>query len=357
MRTILAELGLDHPRELTGRVDLVRQKVSGNPRWDRLELADLLTECRVSSAVAPSGEVRRAIAPRATNLRIVEACREAIEGRSASARVECDLTNADFAVGATLAGQLAAMKHHDFPSPLAGEGGERGNSPPPRLPSLDFARDRLSGGGEAVIPASHAAGNYHIEIVCKGCAGHGFAFAATRGIQLTLAGYANDAVAEVMSEGARVVITAPEKTDTARVPHLIGNAAAYGATGGSLYVAGRAGQRFGVRNSGARLVCEGVGKYAFEYMTGGVGVVLGPCGPCIGSGMTGGELYLYDPSEETRTKVHTDVVGRALDDNACEETLKSILADYCAATRNPRAAALLEHWSDVRGAFVRVVPK
>jgi len=158
-------------------------------------------------------------------------------------------------------------------------------------------------------------------------------------------------VGETMSGEARIVVV---PTDGRAASHLIGNAAAYGATGGRLYVAGRAGQRFGVRNSGATLVCEGVGKYAFEYMTGGVGVVLGHCGPCIGSGMTGGELYLYDPEGESRSLVHADlIIEDGLSVDRCE-SLKAVLGDYLEDTQSLAAAALFARWFDAVSSFIRV---
>ena len=114
-------------------------------------------------------------------------------------------------------------------------------------------------------------------------------------MRMELTGFGNDTVAEAMGGGVVVVRAPPEVPAEARSAlSVCGNAACYGATGGKLFAEGRAGQRVGVRNSGATIVVEGAGKYAFEYMTGGVGVVLGPVGPVVASGMTGGVLYLLD---------------------------------------------------------------
>ncbi len=160
---------------------------------------------------------------------------------------------------------------------------------------------------------------------------------------------------EDTGDGARVVIV-PPKSGYDYTPHLAGNAVAYGATGGTLFIAGSAGQRFGVRNSGATLVCEGVGKYTFEYMTGGVGVVIGDCGPCIGSGMTGGELYIYDPDGTIKPTLHSDVTAASLGSEQ-EKILKDLLVDFVEETKSPRANDLLQDWQKAKSNFLFVEPK
>jgi glutamate synthase domain-containing protein 3 len=173
-------------------------------------------------------------------------------------------------------------------------------------------------------------------------------------MSLRLEGYANDAVGEVMSEGARIVVAPPVGRHTDDMPHLVGNAAAYGATGGRLYVAGKVGQRFGVRNSGAILVAESVGKYAFEYMTGGVGVVLGPVGHSLGSGLTGGEVVVYDPERKLAARLHPDSVLWKDVPATRLDHLRSLLEDYAEATGSPRALDLLARWTEASPRFTWV---
>ncbi|MFH1652854.1 MAG: hypothetical protein ABIE74_02250 [Pseudomonadota bacterium] len=200
-----------------------------------------------------------------------------------------------------------------------------------------------------------AIGEGKIEIVVDGYAGHGFGFGATNGMKLRMKGYVNDAVGEAMSGDASIVVVPPQKSVDGKVRHLVGNAAAYGATGGNLFVAGKAGQRFGVRNSGAILVCEGVGKYAFEYMTGGTGVVLGRCGRCLGSGMTGGELYIYDSNDDAPTYLHPDVCSKAI--KLTEERgrmLRKILEEYFKETKSPLAGQILKNWTEEIARFVYI---
>jgi glutamate synthase domain-containing protein 3 len=137
----------------------------------------------------------------------------------------------------------------------------------------------------------------------------------------------------------------------------VGNAALYGATGGGLYVAGRAGERFAVRNSGAIAVVEGVGHHGCEYMTGGVVAVLGPAGPNFGAGMTGGVAYLHDPDRRIDTFLNAELVAADPLDDEDEARLMAMLVDHCEATGSRRAAALLEAWPRAAAEFTRIVPR
>src|SRR5207237_7934617 len=126
----------------------------------------------------------------------------------------------------------------------------------------------------------------------EGSAGESFGAWLADGVELTLRGEANDYVGKGMAGG--VIAIRPYEHDAAPNPVLAGNTCLYGATGGRLFIAGRAGERFGVRNSGAVAVVEGAGDHFCEYMTGGVAVSLGPVGWNVGAGMTGGVAYLRE---------------------------------------------------------------
>jgi len=302
VREILRGLGLSHPRELVGRVDLLEQRRTDHLRWDQLDLHELIQDMRedptapiCGPAEEPAGEGAYGI-----NARLLEEARAKL-AEGPAARIALELpTGESEAVGATLAGELA-----------------RGGLP-------EGAR---------------------VEVEATGCAGQGFGFAATSGMRLRLEGYGNDAVAEVMSGDAEVVVVPPAGRHRDDVPHLIGNAAAYGATGGTLFVAGKAGQRCGVRNSGAVVVVEGTGDFPFEYMTGGLGLVLGPFGSCVGSGLTGGEVVVYDPDDRLAGRLHPDaVLEGAVGDPARQRGLRGLVEAFAAATGSPRARALLDDW-------------
>jgi glutamate synthase domain-containing protein 3 len=129
-----------------------------------------------------------------------------------------------------------------------------------------------------------------------GAAGQSFGAFGGPCVALELVGQANDYVGKGLSGGTVIVRPEDEVLDRASELAVAGNVCLYGATGGRLHLVGRAGIRFGVRNSGAEAVVEGVGAHGCEYMTGGVVVVLGPAGPNFGAGMTGGRAYLWDPA-------------------------------------------------------------
>ncbi len=312
VRRIVAGLGFEDPSQLVGRVDLLQQVTSGNPRWDRIDLSELLIDFR-SDTGSTGGTIQRPSGKAsALNETLVRAARDASEKEDHRVEIALAVTNSDHAIGATLAGEIATN-----------------------------------------------AGRYEgkrFEIRAEGNAGQGFGFGAVAGMSLRLSGYANDGVGESMGGGARIIVTPPHMRMDAAPSHLVGNAAAYGATGGRLSIAGKAGQRFGVRNSGAILICEGVGKYAFEYMTGGVGIVLGSCGPCIGSGMTGGELFLYRPEGDARFPIHTDMIVEDLSPSDAD-SLREMLGDFFEETKSPQASAILTNWSEAVSSFVRLCPR
>jgi glutamate synthase domain-containing protein 3 len=171
-----------------------------------------------------------------------------------------------------------------------------------------------------------------------GAAGQSFGAFLIPGISLRLFGEANDYVGKGLS-GGNIAITAGEEASL-RGDVLAGNTVLYGATSGELYVAGRAGERFAVRNSGALAVVEGVGQHACEYMTAGVAIILGPAGINLGAGMTGGLAYLLQESVDRR--VHNDQSVRLVPIELTEELwLRRVLRRHERLTGSPRAAQLL----------------
>jgi len=156
-----------------------------------------------------------------------------------------------------------------------------------------------------------------ISLALRGSAGQSFGAFLGAGLELRLAGAANDYVAKGLSGGTVVVTPDPAlarhaghqaEAGAAAPPTLAGNTCLYGATGGRLHVAGRAGMRFAVRNAGADAVVEGVGPHGAEYMTGGTLLILGPVGPNFGAGMTGGKAYVLDPTGAVRSRVDASSV-------------------------------------------------
>jgi glutamate synthase (NADPH/NADH) large chain/glutamate synthase (ferredoxin) len=183
-----------------------------------------------------------------------------------------------------------------------------------------------------------------------GAAGQSFGAFLAAGITLKLKGEANDYVGKGLSGGTIAITAGPAASRRGDV--LAGNTVLYGATSGQLFIAGRAGERFAVRNSGALAIVEGVGQHGCEYMTGGVAVILGPLGLNFGSGMTGGLAYVL--RAEAEDVLHRDFVTLSEIDAQEEIWLRRALREHEYFTASPRAARLLSR----RGALplLRVQP-
>lgn len=170
-----------------------------------------------------------------------------------------------------------------------------------------------------------------------GCAGQSFGAFLAEGVRLTLSGEANDYVGKGLSGGTITIAASPAASRRGDV--LVGNTVLYGATSGQLFVAGRAGERFAVRNSGALAVVEGVGQHGCEYMTGGVVLVLGPLGLNFGSGMTGGLSYVL--RGEADEVIHRDFVALSEIGKQEDLWLRYVLEQHVQFTSSPRASRLL----------------
>jgi glutamate synthase domain-containing protein 2/glutamate synthase domain-containing protein 1/glutamate synthase domain-containing protein 3 len=205
--------------------------------------------------------------------------------------------------------------------------------------------------GELMRRRNHGrAVNDEISQEFHGAAGQSFGAFLAAGVTLKLTGEANDYVGKGLSGGT--IAIAAGLAASRRGDVLAGNTVLYGATSGQLFIAGRAGERFAVRNSGALAVVEGVGQHGCEYMTGGVAVILGPLGLNFGSGMTGGLAYV--PRAEAEDVLHRDFVILAEMDSEEQSWLRRALEEHAHFTASPRAARLLSR----RGALplVRVQP-
>ncbi len=196
----------------------------------------------------------------------------------------------------------------------------------------------------------------------KGIAGQSFGAFNTSGMTLKLEGLANDFVGKGLCGGELVIRGRGRVAMQSEAHTLLGNVALYGATSGSLFAAGRAGERFGVRNSGARAIVEGVGDHACEYMTGGLAVVLGRTGINFGAGMTGGLAWVYDEDGEFlgKGRYHSAFLQpdtwEELDDVA-RESIRELVALHAHKTASTRAQWLLSNWKTEAQKFVRLTPK
>jgi len=188
----------------------------------------------------------------------------------------------------------------------------------------------------------------------EGTAGQSFGAFLPVGVEFVLDGEANDYVGKSLS-GGRIIIRPP--ADDSGEPCLAGNTVLYGATAGELFLAGSAGERFAVRNSGATAVVEGVGSNACEYMTNGTVVVLGPFGRNIGAGMTGGEAFVHDAAGLLDVRLNGQlVVAEQLDDSAAEK-LRALIERHSEHTGSARAARLLAEWPAAVSEFRLIRPR
>jgi len=175
-------------------------------------------------------------------------------------------------------------------------------------------------------------------------------------MNVRLEGESNDYVGKCINSG-RITLVPADGCVNPGDQVILGNTCLYGATGGELYALGRAGERFGVRNSGARTVVEGAGDHCCEYMTGGVVVVLGSTGRNVGAGMTGGVTFLLDEGDRVAPRVNPEIVEVCRITTAEQEsTLKGLLEAHVAATGSSKASALLADWSVAKGQFKVLIP-
>mgnify|MGYP006424814115 CR=1 FL=1 len=317
MRHTLAALGLRRVSELIGRSDLLhpREIEDGDGSIPAFDLSDLLVAepqpLRVREArndrANPSGDVDdRMLADFASHI-----------DAGVPARRSYRVVNSDRAVGARLAGEIGRIHG------------------PVGLPDPSF------------------------ELTFTGTSGQSFGAFCTNGMDLTLEGEAQDFVGKSMSGGSITIRSAVRSGHGTRPPVVMGNAVLYGATGGVLLAAGRAGERFAVRNSGASAVIEGCGEHGCEYMTDGTIVVLGSIGRNFGAGMNGGVAYLLDPAAASARMCNPETIERApVDpDSEAERNLVELLELYASRTRSRLAADVLRDWSAFRQQFTIVRPK
>ncbi|MFN3936812.1 MAG: glutamate synthase large subunit [Gemmobacter sp.] len=198
----------------------------------------------------------------------------------------------------------------------------------------------------------------HLTVKLTGSCGQSLGAFLVHGIKLEVSGDANDYVGKGLSGGLIVVRPPMNSPLEAARNTIIGNTVLYGATGGYLFAAGRAGERFAVRNSGAHVVVEGCGSNGCEYMTGGVAVILGSIGANFGAGMTGGMAYVYDPQGVAEDYMNLDtLVTCAVSHPNWEAQLKELIERHAAETGSRSAAEILRHWDSERRNFLQVCPK
>ncbi len=319
-REHMAALGVRKLEELVGRTDLLAQIDGDTDRQRALDLTPVLSQGGLAEDVprfctdprnAPfdKGELAE---------QMVADMRGHIERRE-SGRFGYEVRNFNRSIGARVAGEIA--RHH----------------------------------------GNHGMGDAVLDIKLRGTAGQSFGAWNVKGLNLTLEGDANDYVGKGMTAG-RIVIRHPERARyVARDTAIIGNTCLYGATGGELFAAGRAGERFGVRNSGATAVIEGAGDHCCEYMTGGVVAVLGDVGVNFGAGMTGGFAYVLDIERDFVDRYNHELIDiHRISPETMESHLhhlRRLLTEHQELTGSVWAREILEDYREMLPRFWLVKPK
>jgi glutamate synthase domain-containing protein 2/glutamate synthase domain-containing protein 1/glutamate synthase domain-containing protein 3 len=308
-RRLLASLGLRSLEEAVGRVELLRQRATGDPRADALDLTPLLGRAEGGPGRF-AGEHGSPAGGSELGRRLADDAAAALTG-SSLVELSYPIGNGDRTVGARLGGRI---------------GKEFGLGGPPGRVRARF----------------------------EGVAGQSFGAFLAAGVELDLVGEANDYVGKGMSGGRIVVRPA---ADDAGDPCLLGNTVLYGATGGELFCAGSAGERLAVRNSGAVAVVEGAGDHACEYMTSGTVVILGRHGVNLGAGMSGGEVFVHDPEERLLLRLNDQLVAARRLDLREADALRELVERHHRHTDSARAEGLLARWEEAVREFWQVRPK
>ncbi len=198
----------------------------------------------------------------------------------------------------------------------------------------------------------------HVHVRLRGSAGQSLGAFLCKGITLEVFGDANDYVGKGLSGGHIIVRPTVSSPLESKDNTIIGNTVLYGAISGKLFAAGRAGERFAVRNSGAEVVIEGAGANACEYMTGGVAVILGEVGKNFGAGMTGGMAFILDTGDTLPRHANPDsIVWQRLESSHWEERLLELIGEHAKATDSPWAHSIIDDWDHWREQFWQVCPK
>ncbi len=335
VRAIMARLGFRRIDEMVGRVDCVKPRGGAplgaaqrgavqseapvttpqNAKLARLDFAEVLYPPK-----KPGGAPLRCVEAQDHNLRsvmdhaIIEQARPALD-HGTEVKLTVDIHNRDRAFGAMLSGEMARRR------------GEAG-----------LADDTIT-------------------IRANGSAGQSFGAFAARGLTLELCGDANDYVGKGLSGGILVVMPPPTSPFRAEEQVIVGNTVLYGATSGKAFFCGRAGERFGVRNSGCLAVVEGVGDHGCEYTTGGVAVILGTTGRNFAAGMSGGLAFVYDEDGGFERRCNAEMVVLEDLDSEDDELVHKLTVEHVARTGSRKARSLLLDWPQTLARLVRVVPR
>ncbi len=317
VREIMAQLGFRTIDEMVGQVQkLDRKKVVKHYKTKGIDLTPILHKVdtpegrKLYNTEEQDHDLKNSI-----DFKIIEQAHPALF-RKEKTILDFDIKNIDRAVGAILSNEVSKIY------------------------------------GAKGLPANT------LKINFTGAAGQSFGAFATKGLTMIVNGNTNDYLGKGLS-GAKLVIKVPGESTLIPEENVItGNVTLYGATSGEAYINGKAGERFCVRNSGAKAVVEGIGDHGCEYMTGGIAVILGSIGRNFGAGMSGGIAYVYDKDANFRKNCQQDTLNleSLLEEKDINE-LKELIENHYNATLSPLAQRILENWKQEYPKFVKVFPE
>ena len=314
VRAILANLGHRCLNDVIGRPELLQPiDLADYPKAATLDLSEILTSAD-TTGTQPRYHLQERNNREEIPLddQIIEDAAEAITQKT-SIQLSYPIRNTNRTVGARLSGEIAVRY------------------------------------GDAGLP------DRTIQCDFEGSAGQSFGAFCISGVQFVLTGEANDYVGKGMAGGELIVKPAPTASFQTYENTIIGNTVLYGATGGALYAAGSAGERFCVRNSGATAVVEGVGDHGCEYMTAGVVVILGETGRNFGAGMSGGTAYVLDEKRQFEKKYNSDIKLEKVTGETDIKNLMALIQNHAAYTGSQHAENILTNWEAFLPHFWKIV--
>ena len=314
VREYLAQMGYRSLNEIVGHTELIlTKKDEKNPKSALLDFHRLLFQEPNGCSLYHTAQQRHELGD-VLDQNLIRGAQNAIE-RQDEVSLDFAIKNTDRAVGAMLSGMIA-QKY-----------------------------------GEAGLP------DKTINVKFKGSAGQSFGAFLVKGVDFKLEGEANDYFAKGLS-GGRISILPPIRSNFAAEDNIIaGNTGLYGATSGELYINGKVGERFGVRNSGATAVIEGAGDHCCEYMTGGRVVVLGETGRNFAAGMSGGVAYVWDKNHNFDYFCNMDMVEiNLVDDSNYRKELHELIRQHYLYTGSKLARTMLDDWNRYVEDFIQIVP-
>jgi glutamate synthase (NADPH/NADH) large chain len=314
VREILSEIGARSLEDVIGRTELLHQVSRGHAHLDDLDLNPLLTQADAGNHARYSTVEGRNEVPDTLDAQMVSDA-EALFAAGEKMQLAYNIRNTQRAIGTRLSSKVTQR----------------------------FAADKLQPG--------------HITVRLRGSAGQSLGAWAVQGLKLEVFGDANDYVGKGLSGGTIVLRPTTSSPLVSNENTIIGNTVLYGATGGKLFAAGQAGERFCVRNSGAAAVIEGCGSNGCEYMTGGTAVILGEVGDNFAAGMTGGMAFVYDPGLSFAERVNPEsVLWQRLASRYWHDRLYGLVREHAQETDSAFARSLLADWDRQADKFWQVCP-